>query len=376
MATSTFYTTTSDGYARKDHAVYATAHDSATAGNLYANASTILIGQWWYPTTSKYYVHRAFVYFDTSTIGAGATIISATLTLYTNTKAKVDTDFNIVIREGMPTYPHDPFVVGDYLHSQYSGNGGFINTANCSPTTNAANVITLNATGIGWINKAGTTKFALISSNDIDSLIPNGDEYIYFQARTIAGGTSVVPRLIVTFATEETPLVTTVAPTGIKATHCIGNGNVTAGGAILEKGFEYGLTEEADLAVKTSITSGEGTYSLVVSGLIPETKYYIRAWATNSYGTAYGEWMSFTTAASASYGLYEEDNTATICFYISEDDGKTWGQKHGPYTTDQADIEVTKLLVRGSGKKKIKFESDVLTGISASVMVKLDCKAR
>ena len=53
-----------------------------------------------------------------------------------------------------------------------------------------------------------------------------------------------------------------------------------------------------------------------------------------------------------------------------------WGQKHGPYTTDQADIEITKLLVRGSGKKKIKFESDVLTGISASVMVKLDCKAR
>jgi len=72
----------------------------------------------------------------------------------------------------------------------------------------------------------------------------------------------------------------------------------------------------------------------------------------------------------------EEDNTATISFYISEDDGKTWGQKHGPYTEDQADIEITKLLVRGSGKKKIKFESDVLTGISASVMVKLDLRAR
>ena len=53
-----------------------------------------------------------------------------------------------------------------------------------------------------------------------------------------------------------------------------------------------------------------------------------------------------------------------------------WGQKHGPYTTDQADIEITKLLVRGSGKKKIKFESDVLTGISASVLVQLDLRAR
>jgi len=110
--------------------------------------------------------------------------------------------------------------------------------------------------------------------------------------------------------------------------------------------------------------------------LLPLTTYYARAYVTNEYGTGYSDWTSFTTTDVPSYGLHEEDNTATICFYISEDDGKTWGQKHGPYTTDQADIEITKLLVRGSGKKKIKFESDVLTGISASVMCKLDLKAR
>ncbi|GAF72785.1 unnamed protein product, partial [marine sediment metagenome] len=76
-----------------------------------------------------------------------------------------------------------------------------------------------------------------------------------------------------------------------------------------------------------------------------------------------------------SYGLYEEDNTATICFYVRKVGGK-WSIKHGPYTTDQSDIEITKILTEGKGKYQIKFESDVLTGISASVMCKVDIKAR
>lgn len=173
--------------------------------------------------------------------------------------------------------------------------------------------------------------------------------------------------------------VTTNAATNVKDTHCLGNGDITddGGAYITERGFEYGTSEEAQFCVRQTGTNlGTGTYSSTIGSLQPETTYYYRAYCTNSEGDAYGDWVSFTTNASPSYGVYEESNSPTISFYLSEDDGKTWGQKHGPYTTDQADIEVTKLLVRGSGKKKIKFTSDVLTGISASVMVKLDCKAR
>ncbi|MBA7591219.1 hypothetical protein ES708_33371 [subsurface metagenome] len=95
----------------------------------------------------------------------------------------------------------------------------------------------------------------------------------------------------------------------------------------------------------------------------------------NIYGTDYSEWTSFTATGVPSYGIYEESNTPTICFYVRRAGGK-WSIKHGPYTEDQVDIEIGKILVEGKGKYQIKFTSDVLTGLSVGIMVKMDIKAR
>jgi len=377
MATSTFYTNQNDGEIAKWDANYTTAHDSAEGGYLgvsYLNPIGY-IGQRWYVGTSEYRIWRSFVFFDTSSIADDATIVSATLTFYTSSKVGVDTDFNIVIRSGMPDYPHDPLVTGDYLYSQYSGDGGSINTVNVGATSYAVNVIDLNATGLGWINKTGTTKLALISSRDIDSLIPSGYEYFTICARANQAGTSNVPKLIVTYDVEAYPTVTTQATTNIQDVSVKGNGTLTDGGVATEYGFEYGLTETPTWEVSSTKNIGEGAFSLNVNGLEPGTTYYYRAKATNSKGTAYGSWVSFTTRATPSYGMYEEDNSAKICFYVRKVGGK-WSIKHGPYTTDQSNIEITKILVEGKGKYQIKFESDVLTGISAGVMCKVDIKAR
>ena len=143
------------------------------------------------------------------------------------------------------------------------------------------------------------------------------------------------------------------------------------------RGFKYGLTETDTWTISESGEFDVGQYALTLTDLDPDTTYYIRAFTANIHGVVYGNYISFKPkTAGFNYGLYEESNSPTICFYLSEDNGKTWGLKHGPYTTDQADIEITKLLVQGSGKKKIKFTSNVLTGISASVMCKLDIKSR
>lgn len=211
--------------------------------------------------------------------------------------------------------------------------------------------------GISW-NKSGNK----MACDDFDFGAP-GDAIYSF------GGSGFTPT---------TPTVTTQAATGIKNVYCTGNGNITDEGYanITERGFEYGLAEEAQFYVKqTGADLGGGAFAMTITGLQPSTPYYYRAYATNSEGDGYGDWVLFTTGASLSYGMYEEDNSATLCFYVRKVGGK-WSIKHGPYTEDQSDIEITKILTEGKGKYQIKFESDVLTGISAGVMCKVDIKAR
>lgn len=366
--TNTFNTSASNGMLFDRDGTYSVAHDKAVSDYLWTN-TTLIVGQ-----NTNYDVHRSFLYFDTSSIPDDAVVISAKIRLKA---ADLDHDaidnFNIVIRRNTAgTYPSNPLVKADFDYTFYTGDGGSINIDDVSST--GLTYIYLNSTGLDWISKTGVTKLVLVSSQDINAITPTGLENCKF--RTYYYGAAEMPQLSVTYAIEQYPTVTTQVATNIKDFFVKGNGNLTDGLIATEYGFEYGLTETPTWKVSSTKNVAEGAFSLSIDGVEPETTYYYRAYATNSYGTAYGLWESFTTGASPSYGLYEEDNTATICFYISEDDGKTWGQKHGPYTTDQADIEITKLLVRGSGKKKIKFESDVLTGISASVMVKLDLRAR
>ena len=46
---------------------------------------------------------------------------------------------------------------------------------------------------------------------------------------------------------------------------------------------------------KTEDGDGIGTFTSNLTNLTPNTKYYVRAYAKNSEGTAYGEQVSFTT---------------------------------------------------------------------------------
>jgi len=48
---------------------------------------------------------------------------------------------------------------------------------------------------------------------------------------------------------------------------------------------------------KTTDGTSIGTFSSMMTGLSPNTKYHVRAYAINSAGTAYGKIESFTTAS-------------------------------------------------------------------------------
>lgn len=66
---------------------------------------------------------------------------------------------------------------------------------------------------------------------------------------------------------------------------------------VLERGFVYSTNQYPTIenAGKISVGKGLGTYTTSISKLERDTKYYIRAYATNTTGTAYSEQKSITT---------------------------------------------------------------------------------
>jgi PKD repeat protein len=145
------------------------------------------------PPPPIYFIYRGFVYFDTSSIPSNDLIDSVTLKLYKDSDFSI-TDFDIVVQNGQPTYPHTPMVPGDYNKNHYSGNGGSLNTASFSSGYNS---ITL--TNYSWINTSGTTKLCLRSSRDIDSIEPTGDEYVMIRSSATEGQE---PKLVIEYRNQ------------------------------------------------------------------------------------------------------------------------------------------------------------------------------
>ena len=97
------------------------------------------------------------------------------------------------------------------------------------------------------------------------------------------------------------PTVTTDPVTSIGTQSATCGGNVLSEGntPVLEKGVVWSTSPSptVDLSTKTIDGYGAGSFSSNVSNLNESTTYYIRAYATNIIGTAYGEEISFTTTA-------------------------------------------------------------------------------
>ncbi len=98
------------------------------------------------------------------------------------------------------------------------------------------------------------------------------------------------------------PTVTTSAATNIAQTTATFNGEVTAdgGASITARGVCYS-TSTAPTTSGSHTTGGTtvDSYSHGVTGLTAGTKYYIRAYATNSAGPSYGSETDFTTLKNA-----------------------------------------------------------------------------
>ncbi|MCD7973587.1 MAG: pectinesterase family protein [Candidatus Azobacteroides sp.] len=104
-----------------------------------------------------------------------------------------------------------------------------------------------------------------------------------------------------TLASLVVPTVSTTGSSNVLNTSMTVSGNVTAWGGtdVTERGVVWGVNSNPTIDDNKEVAgSGLGTFQAAISGLTPETTYYVRAYATNSTGTAYGTELAVTTLAT------------------------------------------------------------------------------
>ena len=134
------------------------------------------------------------------------------------------------------------------------------------------------------------------------------------------------------FTTKNGLATVTTGQTTTTATAITVAGNVTDNGgfAVTERGVCYSATNEQPTITDEKVLggSGNGAYNVSITNLSAGITYYIRAYATNTNGTAYGEAISIQTkSGNASVLLSEATNvtalTATASVTISDASGAT-----------------------------------------------------
>ena len=201
------------------------------------------------------------------------------------------------------------------------GNGNSTTTVVPLPPTNLIGVVgsttqinlswtdnSTNETGFKIQRRTGSSIYTIVGTVNSDVLtfsdtgLTPGTTYIFRvysynsvgDSPTYSNEVTVTTTAIITLAT-----LTTTAVSGITTTAAATGGTITSdGGApITARGIVWSNLPNPtiDLPTQTSDGSGIGTFTSTISGLNPNWDYHVRAYATNSAGTAYGNEITFTT---------------------------------------------------------------------------------
>jgi len=173
-------------------------------------------------------------------------------------------------------------------------------------------------------------------------------------AKTLIGVLMLIISLSIIYSCRKDvptpPVLTTIDPTEITQTTVTTGGNITSdGGASINiAGVCWSTSSNPTLKEKhTNNTKLTGIFSVTLTELIPNTKYYIRAYANNDEGTAYGNEVSFTTSQIVLPEITTEEVTSLTAISamsggnISSDGGDPvsargvcWSKDPGPTTDD------------------------------------------
>ena len=185
------------------------------------------------------------------------------------------------------------------ISTTFATSGGVIsNDGNAAIT---AKGICWNTTGTPTIADSitsnGTTSTPFTSS--ITGLLANTTYFVRAYATNSAGTAYGDEKSFTTLAVLSVPVVVTDTVMNIVNTSATGKGTVTAwgGSAVTDRGICWGTAHNPTTAndYNSAGAGNSGMFTAPIGGLTLGTAYYVRAYATNSAGTAYGNELSFNT---------------------------------------------------------------------------------
>lgn len=193
-------------------------------------------------------------------------------------------------------------------------------SANCGGTITSEGIGTIISRGICWStsitptindNKinggAGAGTFAC----DISGLTESTSYFVRAYA-TNSSGTGYGMTMSFNTLPAATPVLSTIAVSNITLTTAASGGIITSEGtrAVTARGVCWSLNSNPTTANnKTSNGIGQGEFISNVTDLVASTTYYLRAYATNSIGTSYGDQVTFKTSTCKTCKLVTTDSS-------------------------------------------------------------------
>ncbi len=149
---------------------------------------------------------------------------------------------------------------------------------------------------------------------------------VQFSGADMAGNSGAAASTGVTYNDATLPTLSTTAAVSITDTSATSGGNITSAGgtAVTARGVCWNTSGSPTISDNlTSDGSGTGIFTSNITGLTSNTLYYVRAYATNASGTAYGNQIMFTTLAEVSTAAPSSvtDTTATSGGTITDGGG-------------------------------------------------------
>ncbi len=243
-------------------------------------------------------VNFAIYYHNTS--NETATNVRVTLTPQNSSTGTTQTFTATLTADNVPTLTATATV---YLSSSQSINydPGFV-TWRPNQTTYGSQTLLNSQTGAEIFNTGG------LYLGDVEpGWSTQGSVVIAFRVSgTPSSATTTVPPVTTSYTTTNSaqnyPTVSTYLPEAVGDGYAVLKGYASPNGAPdVTRWFEWGTSQSylTNQTIKTNQGNSVQDFSQTISSLTPNTTYYYRAVAQNSYGTSYGTVLSFS---SSSYG--------------------------------------------------------------------------